>query len=227
MGLIDIDGALIQAYIDIGLGLATAYEGEEFDHPTAGSQATITASTISAAAADNSFNDSASGFITAGFGVGQKVMITGFTGDTNNNIDEAIITAVVAGKITIGGTDGDVIVNDAAGESVTIKTVGSDWAAVFMLPGVTDFNSLGDNGEDLHLGIMQIDFNTPHGEGRAALIAYAQQVRDEFVGGKGYVRNSQNVRIDTVERTAVTEADGWMRISVSVNWEAVTIRPAI
>src|SRR5688572_17099891 len=81
---------------------------------------TKTATTISAAAADNSYNDSGNGFLTAGFAVGDRIKVTGFTGNVVNNIFAALITAVTAGKITIGGTDGDVIVDDAAGESVTI-----------------------------------------------------------------------------------------------------------
>lgn len=150
--------------------------------------ATITASTISAAAADNSLNDSGNGFLTAGFQVndvltitgftgdtdnntagqafvvsvtaakmvlkgvtlvndaanepvtvasagrflqrgfkvGQRIMVRGFTGNTANNINSGVITALTASKMTIGGTDGDVIVNDAAGESVTICTVDTD-----------------------------------------------------------------------------------------------------
>ncbi len=80
----------------------------------------ITATTISAAAADNSYNDSAAGFITAGFAVGDRVKVEGFTGNVVNNITVGRVTARTAGKLTIGGTDGDVIVNDAAGESVTI-----------------------------------------------------------------------------------------------------------
>lgn len=80
----------------------------------------ITATTISAQASDNSYNDSAGGFVSAGFAVGMRVNVTGFTGDTANNIYSGVITSVTAGKITIGGTDGDVIVDDAAGESVTI-----------------------------------------------------------------------------------------------------------
>jgi hypothetical protein len=83
---------------------------------------TITATTISALAGDNSFNDSATGFVTAGFEVGQAVVVSGFTGDTANNLT-GIITALTAGKMTIGGTDGDVIVDDAAGESVTITAI--------------------------------------------------------------------------------------------------------
>jgi hypothetical protein len=81
---------------------------------------TITGTTISAAASDNSFNDSADGFVAAGFAVGDAVRVQGFTGDTANNIFSAVITGLTIGKMTIGGTDGDVIVDDAAGESVTI-----------------------------------------------------------------------------------------------------------
>lgn len=81
---------------------------------------TITATTISAAAADNSYNDSGSGFVTAGFAIGDAVTVSGFTGNTANNITSGIITAITAAKMVIGGTDGNVIVDDAAGESVTI-----------------------------------------------------------------------------------------------------------
>jgi hypothetical protein len=89
---------------------------------TTDSADTITAATISAQASDNSFNDSGSGFVTAGFGVGQAVVVSGFTGSVANNLT-GIITALTAGKMTIGGTDGDVIVDDAAGESVTITAI--------------------------------------------------------------------------------------------------------
>lgn len=81
---------------------------------------TITGTTISALASDNSFNDSANGFASAGFAPGDRVKVVGFTGNVVNNIFSALITALTSAKMTIGGTDGDVIVDDAAGESVTI-----------------------------------------------------------------------------------------------------------
>lgn len=81
---------------------------------------TITAATISAQASDNSFNDSGSGFVAAGFAVDQRVRVQGFTGDVANNLFVGTITALTTSKMTIGGTDGDAIVDDAAGESVTI-----------------------------------------------------------------------------------------------------------
>jgi hypothetical protein len=89
---------------------------------TTDSADTITAATISAAAADNSFNDSASGFVTAGFGVGQAVVVSGFTGNVANNLT-GILTSVAAGKLIVGGTDGNVIADDAEGESVTITAI--------------------------------------------------------------------------------------------------------
>lgn len=80
----------------------------------------ITAATISADGDDNSYNDSANGFVAAGFVVGMRVNVAGFTGNVANNIVVGIITALTAAKMTIGGADGNVIVDDAAGESVTI-----------------------------------------------------------------------------------------------------------
>lgn len=81
---------------------------------------TITADTISALASDNSYNDSGDGFILAAFSVGDQVKVTGFTGDTANNIFSGKIQTLTAGKMVIESPAGDAIVNDSAGESVTI-----------------------------------------------------------------------------------------------------------
>jgi len=85
---------------------------------------TITATTLAAVASNNTFTDSGSGFIAAGFSVGDLVTISGFTGDVANNITDARITAITAGVMTIGGSDGDAIANDTGGESVTMSTAG-------------------------------------------------------------------------------------------------------
>lgn len=103
---------------------------------------TITATTISALAVDNSFNDSADGFVTAGFAVNDRVNVVGFTGDTANNLFVGTITELTAGKMTIGGTEGEDIVDDAAGESVTIskwtsrRITADDFATFFAPAGV-------------------------------------------------------------------------------------------
>lgn len=138
MSLKDIDGALIEAYLDLGLGLPTAYEGESFKPPT-----------------------------------------------------------------------------------------GCDWAAVSIVPAPTFPYTLGVNGEDLHTGFMQVDFFRPLNTGRAALIEYAQAAMDAFIAGKGFSRNGQNVLITSTGRSGIRQDGGFLRLTVTVNFEAATIRPEI
>lgn len=77
----------------------------------------IIASTISAEAADNSFNDSGAGFVAAGFLPGDRVQVSGFSTGGNNAI-AGVIVSVTAGKIVIGG--GPLLADEAAGAAVTI-----------------------------------------------------------------------------------------------------------
>lgn len=77
------------------------------------SAVTVTATTISAAASDNSFNDSGSGF--GSLAVGQWIEARGFATSTNNGYFK-ILTKTSA-KITVaGGT----LVNESAGSSFSI-----------------------------------------------------------------------------------------------------------
>jgi len=72
--------------------------------------------TISAASGDNSFNDSATGFVTAGFVVNQWIEVRGFTNPANNGYFK--IVSVTAAKIVVkGGT----LVTEGAGPSVTVE----------------------------------------------------------------------------------------------------------
>jgi hypothetical protein len=75
--------------------------------------ATITGTTISASSVDNSFNDSANGFLTAGFRVGQFV-----NSNVTGNLGYAYITSLTAGKMIVKGMT---LVTQAAGTSFTIK----------------------------------------------------------------------------------------------------------
>lgn len=84
-------------------------------------QKTITAATISAAAADNSYNDSGAGFT---FAAGEMVEVLGFTGNVVNNISYGVIATADSSKITIASPVGDAIVDETAGDSVTIRTIG-------------------------------------------------------------------------------------------------------
>ena len=102
----------------IGVGFGSGpYNGTELL-----TSATYTASTISTATSDDSFNDSASGFDITEFGVGDLIQVSGFTGAyTGNNKTYANshrITAITAAKITVAASNLD---DDAAGEAVTIS----------------------------------------------------------------------------------------------------------
>lgn len=99
---------------------ATLLGGELVEVSQLSTTVDISAATISALAVDNSYNDSGAGFVAAGFAVEDRVNVAGFTGNVANNILVGVITALTTTKMTIGGTDGDVIVDDAAGETVTI-----------------------------------------------------------------------------------------------------------
>lgn len=76
---------------------------------------TYTATTISAANADNSINDSGTAFPL--IHPGAKLWISGFTGTATNNEKRTVSTRTTAKIVLTGGT---ALVDDAAGESVTI-----------------------------------------------------------------------------------------------------------
>ena len=140
---------------------------------------TITATTISADASDNSFNDSANGFITAGFTTGKAVKVTGFTGNVANNIVSGVVTSVAAGKLIIGGADGDVIVNDAAGESVTITQWGSHRSTA---QGIAD---LGGGG--VGLGWFDVTDSGATGDGTTGDTSAVQAAIDAAIAAGGGV----------------------------------------
>jgi hypothetical protein len=86
---------------------------------TAETLLTYSAGTISAAAADNSINDSAAAF--PAFAVGDRISVTGFTGAGTTANAVATVVSRTASKIVLSGVT---LVNDAAGETVTVKGPG-------------------------------------------------------------------------------------------------------
>ena len=81
---------------------------------------TLTGITFSVAATDSSFSDSASGFATQGFVVGDIITVAGFAAAANNGRFK--VTTVAAGKLTVTDLAGAavVLVSEVAGASVTI-----------------------------------------------------------------------------------------------------------
>lgn len=183
---------------------------------------TITGTTISALASDNSYNDSADGFVAAGFTVGDRVRVRGFTGNVVNNIVVGVVTAVTAGKLTIGGTDGDVIVDDAAGESVTIakwtsRRVTADEIAALATggPGAVTENlivALGDETTAITTGTAKVTFRMPYAftltEVRASLTTaqVSGSILTVDINEAGATILSTKLTIDNTEKTSTTAA---------------------
>lgn len=79
----------------------------------------LTALDISSAAADNSINSVAAAFVPANIPVGSWIVFKGFTGgNIANNDKPAKVVSVTTAKIVVSGIT---LVDDAAGESVTVK----------------------------------------------------------------------------------------------------------
>lgn len=176
---------------------------------------TISAGTISAQASDNSYNDSGNGFVAAGFAVGDNVRVSGFTGNAANNIMSGRITALTAGKMTIGGTDGDVIVNDAAGESVTITKWETRRTTAGELAGAASTQAIiiavGDESTALTTGTNKVRFRMPYAFTLQAVRASvntaptgANLVVDINEGGASIL--STKLSIDATETTSATAA---------------------
>jgi hypothetical protein len=81
--------------------------------------APVTGTGISAAASDNSINFAANNAPLVD--PGDKITIAGFTGTAGNNRAGAVVVSRTASKIVISG--GAALVDDAAGEEVTITTL--------------------------------------------------------------------------------------------------------
>lgn len=126
-------------------------------------KATITAATISAALADQSFNDSANG-LNIGFAIGDLIVTTGFTTPANNGTFR--VASVAAGKITVTKPDGTAagLVVEAAGAGHKLETTetvlkaGTTRRSFSILRQFTDIDPTGE-GLPYHL-FKGIEFNT-------------------------------------------------------------------
>lgn len=106
-------------------------------------------------------------------------------------------------------------------------TTGTKWAALHNLRAGADVASLGVGGQDDHAGVLQIDINVPENTGTASLLNDADTLRAYFVAGRGFTYQSQSVRVRRSDVSPIRRVDGWLRVSVSVTYSAMTIRPEI
>jgi len=104
----------------MALRLSTNLRNRMLGDPITRSIVTYTATTIAAVdggASEDSFTDTANGFVTAGFSAGDSILAIGFTGGMLNIVGPFTLSTVAAGTITVPTGS---LTADAAGESVTL-----------------------------------------------------------------------------------------------------------
>lgn len=141
------------------LELATSFDGALVEVSQPSATVRIAAATISAAASDNSFNDSAGGFLAAGFALGDRVGVKGFATGANN-LFVGVVTAIDADKMTIGGEDGDPLLDEAAGAAIVIAKWTSKRAP--FNPSESIIVAVGDEETELTSGAGKVKFRMPY-----------------------------------------------------------------
>ena len=103
------------------------------------------------------------------------------------------------------------------------------WAQITNLRAGADVASLGAGGMDDHTGVLQIDITVPANSTnpRAALLGHADRVRAYFVAGRQLTFQGQTVRVRSASVSPIRLVDTNQRVSVSVSYTALTIRPEI
>lgn len=84
--------------------------------------------------------------------------------------------------------------------------------------------TLGDEGEDQHLGYLQIDINYPKDKGTKDVLEKADEFSSFFTSGKSLLYNQQEVKVLSCSLGAGRYVGGYYRISLTVNYYARTTR---
>ena len=173
----------------------------------------IAAATISAAAADNSLNDSANGFVTAGFSAGDRVKVEGFATGANNPF-VATVATVGAGKLTLTLPEDGALVDEAAGPNVKVTKWTSARVSAGSLAGSAKESfviALGDETTAITAGNGKVTFRMPYAftltEVRASLnVASSSGIPTIDINEGGASILSTKLTIDATEKTSKTAA---------------------
>ena len=109
------------------------------------------------------------------------------------------------------------------------KPAAGVWAQITNLRAGADVASLGVGGMDDHTGVLQIDLTVPANSAnpRGVLLGHADRLRAYFVAGRPLNFQGQTVRVRSASVSPMRLVDTDQRVSVSVTYTALTIRPEI
>jgi hypothetical protein len=104
------------------------------------------------------------------------------------------------------------------------KPTDSKWAALYWMPNQPTGETLGDTGQDMYTGIVQVDIHYPSGSGDAAADTDLETFRSAFKGGHTHVRNSQSIVAKPCGAPHRRNEENWFIVSVTIPWYALVTR---
>lgn len=104
------------------------------------------------------------------------------------------------------------------------KPTNAQWARLSYLPNTPTVETLGDTGEDMADGIVQVDFYFPANAGDKTADDVTETFRAAFKAGTKLTSSGQVVVITSCGRSAGRIEDNWFVVSVTVGWYALIAR---
>jgi hypothetical protein len=101
-------------------------------------------------------------------------------------------------------------------------TLGNLYVRPTVLFGDTTQATLGTAGEDLNIGVYQIDVFAKSGNGVNTAIASADLIANRFKRGTTLTYNSRTVTVVSAQRRAGIQNDGWYQIPVEIIYRSFT-----
>jgi hypothetical protein len=105
-----------------------------------------------------------------------------------------------------------------------VKPNNAKWAALYWMPNQPTGETLGDGGQDMYTGIVQVDIHYPSGSGDTAADADIETFRAAFKAGHAHVHNGQSIVAKTCGAPHRRKEDNWFIVSVTVGWYALVTR---
>jgi len=92
------------------------------------------------------------------------------------------------------------------------------FAILQFLPASPSVSTLGSNGRDELLGILQIDICCPVDQGESVLLEYADTLRAYFTAGRQFEFDSQCVIVSNCGQSQGFTSNNYYRMPISVTW---------
>ena len=103
--------------------------------------------------------------------------------------------------------------------------LGTTYLRPTLIPGNTLPETIGSAGEDLNIGIYQVDVFTEAGELKNAGIVMADLIADQFKHGTQITYNGVTVEIKSVSvKVSTNSTEGWYKTIVEIVYYSFTAR---